>query len=333
MVAVLAVMVSHAGFGSFFSARHGVAGFFVLSGFLITWLLLQEHQRYGGVSLRNFYIRRSLRIFPAYYVFLLVSVCWDIFRNNPESRDLILPGLFYYINYHNAIEGHSNSSLGHLWSLAVEEQFYLIWPLIFIFLMTKGRDYALKFLLLSCVLVLLWRSYAFSVLNLGTSYVYNAFDTRFDNLAIGCGLAFLFEKVRFRLVADRISQHAWMPLLTLGLLAVSSSVKKPGYEYGPAFTIDAILLAVFLIQTMRLSYGWGWCWLNSRLIVFLGIISYPTYLWHIWGLQAGRKIPQISSEVELLLGIIFSYVLACGSYFIIEKRFLRLKGHFEKSSS
>ena len=331
MIAVFVVMLFHAGFSPFFSARHGVAGFFVLSGFLITWLLLKEHQKEGRISLRNFYIRRSLRIFPAYYAFLLVSVSWDIFRNNPESRELILPGLFYYVNYHNALQGHSNSSLAHLWSLAVEEQFYLLWPMIFIFLMTRGRNYALGFLLLFCLAVLIWRSYAFSVLNLGTSYVYNAFDTRFDNLAIGCGLAFLFERARFRLIADRLSQHFWMPLITLALLALSSSIENPDYEYGPAFTIDAALLAVFLIQVMRLSHGRVWSWMNSRLIVFLGVISYPTYLWHGWGLQAGKKVPQISGELELLLGILFSYALACGSYFVIEKRFLRLKSRFEKS--
>lgn len=331
MIAVLAVMVSHAGFSSFFSARHGVAGFFVLSGFLITWLLLKEHEKEGRISFRNFYLRRSLRIFPAYYAFLLVSVSWDIFRNNPESRELILPGLFYYVNYHNALQGHSNSSLGHLWSLAVEEQFYLLWPMIFIFLMAQGRNCALRFLLLSCLAVLIWRTYAFSALNLGTSYVYNAFDTRFDNLAIGCGLAFLFEKAKFRLISDRLSQHFWMPLVTLALLALSRSTENPDYEYGPAFTIDAALLAVLLIQVMRLSHGRVWGWLNSRPIVFLGVISYPTYLWHGWGLQAGGKVPQVSAELALLLGIIFSYGLACGSYFVIEKRFLRLKRRFEKS--
>lgn len=191
MIAVLAAMVSHAGFSSFFSARHGVAGFFVLSGFLITWLLLKEHEKEGRISLN--------------------------------------------------------------------------------------------------------------------------------------------EKAKFRLISDRLSQHFWMPLVTLALLALSRSTENPDYEYGPAFTIDAALLAVLLIQVMRLSHGRVWGWLNSRPIVFLGVISYPTYLWHGWGLQAGGKVPQVSAELALLLGIIFSYGLACGSYFVIEKRSQRLKRRFEKS--
>nr|WP_284048190.1 acyltransferase [Marinobacter sp. ATCH36] len=333
MIAVMAVVLAHSGVGSyFFSARHGVAGFFVLSGFLITWLLLKEYEKAGTVSLKNFYIRRSLRIFPAYYVFLLVSISWDLFRGNDDIHEAILPGLFYFMNYHNALEGHSSSSLAHLWSLAIEEQFYLIWPVLFLLLMGKCKQYALGFLLVVSGVVMLWRSFSFSILDFGNSYAYNAFDTRFDNLAIGCALAFLLEKKRCLVIFNSVSRQFWMPLIPLLLLFLSRQVGNSGYVYGPAFTIDALLLAVLLVQLIRLSHSHFWNWLNHPVSVYLGVISYPIYLWHTWGIQAGNKLNFLPEWMQFAAGILISCVLAAASYHILEKRFLAIKPLYERAT-
>ncbi|TYC62731.1 acyltransferase [Marinobacter sp. BW6] len=331
MIAVMAVVLAHSGVGSFFSARHGVAGFFVLSGFLITWLLLKEYEKAGRISLRDFYMRRSLRIFPAYYAFLFASISWDLFRGNDDIKEVILPGLFYLMNYHNALEGHSSSSLAHLWSLAIEEQFYLLWPMVFMFLIKRGRNFVIGFLFIVSLMVMAWRTYSFSILDFGTSYAYNAFDTRFDNLAIGCAMAFLLEKRRCLEFADRVSSQFWMPLITLGLLTVSRQVPGSDYAYGPAFTLDALLLAVLLIQLMRLSQGRFWGWLNHPVAVYLGLISYPIYLWHMWGIQAGNKLNFLPESLQLIAGIFISCALAALSYHLLEKRFLSLKHKYEKA--
>lgn len=331
MIAVMAVVLAHSGVGSFFSARHGVAGFFVLSGFLITWLLLKEYEKYGRISLRDFYMRRSLRIFPAYYAFLFASISWDLFRGNDDIKDVILPGLFYLMNYHNALEGHSSSSLAHLWSLAIEEQFYLLWPMAFMFLIKRGRNFVIGFLVTVSVMVMAWRTYSFSVLDFGTSYAYNAFDTRFDNLAIGCAMAFLLEKKRCLELADLVSSRFWMPLITLGLLTLSRQVPGSDYAYGPAFTLDALLLAVLLLQLMRLSQGRFWAWLNHPVAVYLGLVSYPIYLWHMWGIQAGNKLNFLPESLQLVAGILISCAFAALSYHLLEKRFLSLKHNYEKS--
>lgn len=330
MVAVMAVVLAHSGVGAFFSARHGVAGFFVLSGFLITWLLLKEYDKAGRVSLRDFYMRRSLRIFPAYYAFLFASIGWDLFRGNDDINDVILPGLFYLVNYHNALEGHSSSSLAHLWSLAIEEQFYLLWPMAFIVLIRRGKNFVLGFLVFVSVIVMVWRSYSFSVLDFGTSYVYNAFDTRFDNLAIGCALAFLLEKKHFLEFANNLSSRFWMPLVTLTLLTISRLVTSSDYSYGPAFTLDALLLAVLLLQLIRLSQGRVWGWLNHSVSVYLGVISYPIYLWHVWGIQAGKKLIFLPESLQLVAGIVISCMLAALSYHLLEKQFLLLKHKYER---
>lgn len=326
MIAVMAVVLAHSGIGTlFFSARHGVAGFFVLSGFLITWLLLKEFRTTGAVSVKDFYMRRSLRIFPAYYAFLIVSISWDLYRGNDDIQDAIVPGLFYFMNYHNALQGHSTSSIAHVWSLAIEEQFYLLWPMLFIFLMGRGKKYVIRFLVFAIVAVLVWRSFSFSYLDFGTSYAYNAFDTRFDNLAIGCLLAFLVEKKQYLAFFNRISSRFWMPLVPLILLFVSKQFGSDDYAYGPAFTVDALLLAILLLQLIRLSEGRAWGWLNHPVSVYLGVISYPIYLWHVWGIQAGNKLNFLPEWLQLLAGIVISCILASASYHIIEKRFLDLK--------
>ncbi|MDG5499003.1 acyltransferase [Marinobacter sp. BGYM27] len=326
MIAVMSVVLYHAGVGTIFSARHGVAGFFVLSGFLITWLLLKEFDRSGRVSLKDFYKRRTLRIFPAYYAFLLVSISWDLYRGNTSVEPMILPSVFYWVNYHNALAGHSSTSLTHLWSLAVEEQFYLIWPLIFVLAMKSGRKVAIAFLCVAVIGVMFWRSYAFSVLDWGTSYVYNAFDTRFDNLAVGCLLAFALANLQVRRILEALSSKAWMPLVTISLLFLSLRAFDDNYRYGPAFSIDAILLGILLIQFLRLSEGWAWGWLNHPVSVYLGMISYPIYLWHVWGIQAGHKLGFLPESLEIVAGIGASILLAAMSYHLIEKPFLRLKG-------
>ncbi|WP_372965451.1 acyltransferase family protein [Marinobacter sp.] len=332
MIAVMAVVLAHSGVGTlFFSARHGVAGFFVLSGFLITWLLLKEYEKNGNISLKNFYIRRSLRIFPAYYAFIAVSISWDLFRGNDDTREVIFPALFYFVNYHNALEGHSSSSLAHLWSLAVEEQFYLIWPAIFLTLMKRGKNTVLAFLLGAGVVVVIWRTVTYTVLDWGSSYAYNAFDTRFDNLAIGCALALLVERQRALHVLNALSSQFWMPVVTFMLLFMSRQLAGDNYSYGPGFTVDALLLAVLLVQLVRLSCGRFWGWLNHPYAVYLGVISYPIYLWHVWGVQAGLKLNFLPEPLQLFAGVVFSCCLAAGSYHLLEKRFLALKGRFEMS--
>ncbi|NNE37271.1 MAG: acyltransferase, partial [Gammaproteobacteria bacterium] len=241
MIAVISVVLFHANIGGFFfTARHGVAGFFVLSGFLITWLLLKEHRMTGHISLKDFYYRRSLRIFPAYYTFVALTISWDLFRGNSEIREFILPSIFYYVNYHNAINGHTAASVTHLWSLAIEEQFYLIWPLLLIFMLKPGKKSVINFLAGIIVLVMIWRSVAISILGLGQDWAYNSFDTRIDNLATGCLLAMLIEKRKVQEILQFISSKPWMPIVTVALLSMSRAITSFHYEYGPAFSIDAV---------------------------------------------------------------------------------------------
>ncbi|TVP60393.1 MAG: acyltransferase [Halomonadaceae bacterium] len=332
MIAVMSVVLAHGGVSTFFTARHGVAGFFVLSGFLITWLLLKEHHQTGSISFRKFYARRSLRIFPAYYLFVAVTISWELYRSNSEIRSSIAPSLFYLINYYNAIEGHPNTSLAHLWSLAVEEQFYLLYPLIFMFAMRRGVSTLGGTMTALIFAAMIWRTFAYSWLGWGSAYAYNAFETRIDNLAIGCLLAVLIQRVAWQRFFAAVSSQAWMPLVTLGLLHLSRQLPWSHYEFGPAFTLDAVLLAVLLVQLMSLSQQGFWRWLNFAPVCYVGLISYPIYLWHGWALQAGDKLHFLPSTLQLLAGVIFCLMAGALSYEGFEKRFLRLKARYAVTS-
>jgi peptidoglycan/LPS O-acetylase OafA/YrhL len=117
----------------------GVLGFFVLSGFLITWLLIKEQEKTGSISLGGFYRRRALRIFPAFYVFWILAVGshWLVHgaKNVPWSQ--ALSAFFYVSNYFHAMIHSSPEFIIHTWSLSAQEQFYMLWPLTFLFFSKK----------------------------------------------------------------------------------------------------------------------------------------------------------------------------------------------------
>ncbi len=331
-VAVGMVMLSH--FGAGVPGDLGVSIFFVLSGFLITWLLLREYRATADLSLRRFYIRRTLRIFPAYYAFLAFSITIDLVRGDSRIRPLILPALAYLVNYYNAFHGHPITSVAHAWSLAVEEQFYLLWPLCFLFFARRGRPALVVGLGLLIGAVLVWRCVAYFVLDLGSAYVYNAFDTRFDNLAVGCLLAVLSERDWFAAVAARLATSPILTLVPIALLFVSRILAPTAWHYGPGFTVDAVLIALWITQVLQLQHSLWWSWLEHPVTRYLGTISYPLYLYHLWGFGLGvRAAPDAPRAIQFVLGTLASIVLASGSYYVVERPFLRLKGRFEELPS
>lgn len=312
-VSVMIVILYHGGI-EWVPGDLGVSCFFVLSGFLITWLLFKEEDRTNTVSLKSFYLRRILRIFPAYYAFFAVSIAFDYVRGYRWNNGLIYSGLFYALNYYNAFNGHPPTAIAHAWSLAIEEQFYLLWP--FLFLNVRRRK---EFLVAAIVAVCLWRAYLYGLRGVSTAYVYNAFDTRFDNLAIGCLLAVLAHAGKVPRAVSRPSSLT--ALLALGLLVLSRSFSPQIYHYTLGFTVDALLLSIFIVQAILLQGSMLWRWLEHPISRYIGKISYPMYLYHIWAIGAALKLHVWRIPTATLITVI----LASGSYYIIERPFLHLK--------
>jgi peptidoglycan/LPS O-acetylase OafA/YrhL len=327
-VSVFTVMTFHFGFETV-PGDLGVSAFFVLSGFLITTLLLREWDDRGDVSLRHFYLRRTLRIFPAYYAFVIFSLVLSAIRHISWPSGLVPASFLYLVNYFNATHGHPTTPVAHAWSLAVEEQFYLLWPAVFILLRRGGEARVARGLLWIIAGVMLWRSTLTLAFHVGSPWTYNAFDTRFDNLAVGCLLAVLVRRDQFAVSSAAVARGAWMPLATLIVLWLSRARLPSAYHYSIGFTVDAVLLALFMVQILQLYPAGIWRWLEHPVPRYLGLISYPLYLYHQWGLGVGLHFRGLPLAVRFALGMACSILLASGSYFVVEKPFLALKRRFE----
>jgi peptidoglycan/LPS O-acetylase OafA/YrhL len=307
----------------------GVLIFFVLSGFLITWLLLKEEERFGKISLKAFYLRRTLRIFPAFYVYWFLLVGSLLVFSKRLVIGQAICSFLYLNNYYQAIFGDPNTGLSHTWSLGIEEQFYLLWPLTF--LMLKDNRRRLQFLWVAISAVWLYRELLVFVWHAQQSYIYEAFDTRADHLMIGCLLAVALREgvwIKFWNFLVSSVSSVWV---TLGCL-VASSVAN--YHFGVhyrdpvSFIVDPVLTAVLMVQLIAHRAGAMGTVLNWRPIRYLGLISYSIYLYHQITIQAVYKLTRNWPLLSPLVAILTTIAVASASYWLIEWPILRLKARF-----
>lgn len=294
---------------------YAVICFFVLSGFLITNLLLQERDRTGGTSLRKFYARRTLRIFPAYWVLCAVFLVASRLANKPIHWDAWLACVFYVSNYYMAFHAFAGSTLNQSWSLAIEEQFYLLWPAVF---RRFGADKEKLVRLLSAVILVVWiyRAVLLYVLHVDWMYVYCAFDTRADALAIGCLMAVL---------ASRDHIPAWLyaskwPGLIAALVILAVAFGKVGH--GIDYYVFPSAFAVLILQAVLYHRSPAYRWLNWGPLSLVGTWSYSIYLYHIF---AHRFIPDALGFAKLPLQFFLAIALGAGSYYLVEKPVLALR--------
>jgi len=330
-IAVLIVIVYHLGYDSV-PGDLGVTAFFVLSGFLITWLLLNEFRQTGQISLLQFYSRRVLRIVPAYYIFLILIYLEEHFRGYIWDPWLTISGFFYLVNYYNGFHGHPNTAIAHAWSLAVEQQFYLLWPLLLIFLLRKGIKVTAWTLGVIIGLVATLRSSLYLGFGVDHSYVYNAFETRFDCIAAGCTVAVLVSWPRFRLLMEDLSKSSLFPLITLLLLCYSRIGGSAEYHYSVGFTVDSLLLGLFMIQLLIMSGRPAWRWIDHPAMVYLGRISYSLYLYHLLALGIANRISPNFVGGRVFVSLFLCVLLASVSYWLVEVPVLRLRQRLAMSN-
>jgi peptidoglycan/LPS O-acetylase OafA/YrhL len=328
--AIVPVLVFHIGVRGLFPGGYlGVDVFFVLSGFLITTLLLQEVDR-GGIRFGAFYARRALRLFPALAgaicLAVLLAELVDHNRGLAGATIKALPFVIFYVGNWWRATGHSLGLLGHTWSLAVEEQFYLVWPVLLGLLSRRlTRRHIATLLLAVAVLELVW-GVGLAATGHTAARISNPDDTHTGGLLMGVALALLrSEGVRVPRML-RSSSAASVSAVTIVVLmcAMGASSMSEAIGYFVVSAMTAVLLDAVLDGRAGPLTGL----LNSGGAVWTGRRSYGLYVWH-YVFYFGIPWPQHMLFVALPL----SFLVAAVSYEVIERPALALKRHFELTAA
>lgn len=300
----------------------GVSVFFVVSGYLITLLLLREEHRAGSISLKGFYARRALRIFPAFYAYFLVFAAM--------AATGLIRGVPWYdyvasLTYVRNCFGRSQET-SHLWSLSLEEQFYLIWPTVMVLVAAGRRQIVLAAAVLAFTA---WRAYLVATGRTNWWFLYIRPDQRMDTILIGCGLALAVGGMRFERLSRAVLERAWFaPTATAALLAwlvVSWSIPYAGVV---EYTTVAILIAGIIHWLIRNPGSVVSGWLCRPWMLFLGRLSYSLYLWQ--GMFLCKRSPELDLVRRFPLDLALTFGCALASYYIIERPFLALKDRYFK---
>ena len=330
---MIGVILYHGRFGFFNKnswltrlASHGGLGvdvFFAISGFLICGLLLHEYERYGGISLRRFYIRRCFRILPPYYAALAGICAVAAFAAIPVNYSDLPSCLLFYRNYKPLGPGAEGGFYtSHFWSLAVEEHFYLIWPMLLIAVKPKRAG---KVGLLLAMAVFIWRVLEghFQLLAgiLPQANLMSRTDTKIDALLWGCLAAIYFPTIKRYVERIRFSQ-LWLP--GLAVLAIAQKIHIHGLSLLYAVLLPVLVLSTVIQPASVLSRFLEWWPLR-----WIGTLSYSLYLWQMLFLPelAAEKAPGAFRYLQQPpWNVLAILVCACLSRYLLEVPMMRL-GH------
>lgn len=337
-IAVGIVMLAHAGSPVPRDGTVGVDIFFVMSGFLITTILSNEAEREGGINLRNFYVRRALRLIPALVALCIFVAVWIRATRGAFPVGELLLALTYTANWARAIFNTAMPTLGHCWSLAIEEQYYLVWPFVVLLLERLTRDAKVKALLLlnMATLLALYRS---GLVGRVPSYrLYFALDTHMDGLVMGSGLCYVVKALNswkeMPAFLHKILGRMLVPCALAALLVILLKITRHGDampQFG--FFIAAASAAILVLDLVVGKASLIKAPLSLAPLVYVGRISYGLYLWHI---PVYRVLDHFWKDAPLAqaipLKLTLSLVVAAISFHLLEAPFLRLKRHFESHS-
>ncbi|WP_017930056.1 acyltransferase family protein [Robiginitomaculum antarcticum] len=331
-ISVLIVIIAHMGFKHIVPGGFGVTVFFFISGFLITRLLIAEHEAKARIKLKDFYIRRFVRLYPAllFMVFATTATYLLIGWGGPKLLEF-LAAVFYGTNIYQV-----NVRIGgelpfmpwtHLWSLAVEEHFYLMFPLLLVLL--RGNWVRVWWALI-CVIggALLWRTVLYYLTDFNpVDYSYMMTDTRLDSIAWGCLLSVSLHLLGS---AERLRRliGAVPIVLSLGVILSSFVIRDDAFRYTLRFTLQgAALLVLFLNLYFYRPVRFAFPILEYRPLAWTGMVSYALYLWHVPLIDAAIRLGG-DNWTSRIVAVAASFAMAAISFYYVEKPFMVLRKRF-----
>jgi peptidoglycan/LPS O-acetylase OafA/YrhL len=314
-----------------FNGETGVFIFFEISGFLITSLLLQEHEKRGSISLRGFYLRRAFRILPPLYLYIGVIVLLGLAGRLILTRIDLVSALFFFHN----IKGTSVMwSLEHLWSISVEEQFYLVWPFLLVYCLRRpGHAGRIAASIIPCCIILVSPLFRV-VLSRSASPALHHVGVRFfefDFIMFGCLVALLQHTARFERIYQLASRRWWLAPAVIALCSALTARYQNYFELTVGYTINGAAIAIFLLWATRNPSSFTGRILNWKPIVQIGVLSYSIYIWqtlflHDSNRQVFAPLGRFGILVSTFPGNWFAIlIVACFSYYVVEQPALRAR--------
>jgi len=309
----------------------GVDLFFVLSGFLITALLLQEQHDFGRIRFGRFYLRRAIRLFPALFAMLLVYLVyahragWPSIGGREGVFDSVRATLLYVMNWRVLWHPLTAGDLLALWSLAIEEQFYVVWPLVVLAFVgiSHGARRVVPALAAAVVVVTVWRIVVYRWWGWEAAYLRT--DTRVDGLLLGALLASLFVR---GLTPTRLPR--WTPWAVVSVwISLMLTVKADAaFAYHGGITLWILAsgaMVLYLVSDPRPLRSW-----LARGAEKVGKTSYAIYLWQVPVIRAvGRWSDRDAAGRRMTASLVGIGMFAALSWFLIERPAQRLRRRIE----
>lgn len=341
-VSIILVLVSHAVFtagfpypnlgyvGIIFDGELGVRTFFILSGFIITHLLLREARHHEGISLRRFYARRALRILPPYFAFLAVLAALAFAGWYRDAASSWIGSVTFTRN----VLGRGDSATVHCWSLAVEEQFYLLWPVLFaVCKLWRPSRILWPLLAVSASIAVAVRLELFTGNGVLLERILGprSLVRYLDSLAVGCAMAFIYNSCRngFPRQLAKATPNVLIAIV-IGSQLLQRNFPQP-LIHSLVPLLQALALGALILRSLRPDSGWIFRVLNHRALIALGALSYSLYLWHFLFLShfMGPRWQQMPTHWWTTWWI-GAFAFSFTSYRCLEQPLMRLRHAFRR---